>query len=282
MLAHTARRLALALPALLLISVLAFGVAFYGPAAPAPATTAERERLYLDRPVPERYWTWLTGLGGHGDTGLLRGRWGPSVTGESVGRELGERVRGSARLLGLGVLTVTGLAVAGGVAAVAARHRTADAAVIAAGLLGLGAAATGPLLLAREAGTRPVLLLGGLALAALAVRRRAPAAETGLVDPARVLGVRHRVAVRRHAVRASLTSGVTAAASLAAGLLAALVVAEGVLARPGFGAWLPESLRARDAYAVAAWLLVAGAAVIAVGIAADLTRAALDPRVRHG
>lgn len=282
MLAHTARRLALALPALLLISVLAFGVAFYGPAAPDPPEGTERERLYLDRSVPERYWTWLTGMGGHGDIGLLRGEWGPSAAGPGVGAQLGARVRGSARLLGLGVLTVTGLAVAGGVAAMIARHRTADASLIAAGLLGLGAAVTGPLLLARESGPRQVVLLGGLGLAALVVRRRAPAAETGLVDPARVLGVRHRVAVRRHAVRASLTTGITAAAGLAAGIVAALVAAEGVLARSGFGAWLPESLRARDPYAVAAWLLVTGTAVIAVGIVAGLVRAALDPRVRHG
>jgi peptide/nickel transport system permease protein len=53
---------------------------------------AARERLYLDRSAPERYWLWLTGWGAtNGDIGLLQGKWGPSVSGSSIGGELSER-----------------------------------------------------------------------------------------------------------------------------------------------------------------------------------------------
>ena len=51
------------------------------PPVPEQTIQAMRERLYLDRPVAERYWLWLTGLGhDNGDIGVLQGKWGPSVS----------------------------------------------------------------------------------------------------------------------------------------------------------------------------------------------------------
>ncbi|MBA2316719.1 MAG: hypothetical protein H0V93_02925 [Euzebyales bacterium] len=40
---------------------------------------SEDARLHLDRSMPERYWLWMTGIGGEGDIGLLRGEFGPSA-----------------------------------------------------------------------------------------------------------------------------------------------------------------------------------------------------------
>jgi peptide/nickel transport system permease protein len=84
---------------------------------PVPEATIEqvREQLYLDRALPERYWLWLTGVGdAHGDIGLLRGRWGPSVRGVDVGAELQHRFAVTFRLVAAAlVLSVLGAVAAG-------------------------------------------------------------------------------------------------------------------------------------------------------------------------
>lgn len=88
---------------------------------------ATRTQLYLDRPLPERYWLWLTGIGDtHGDVGLLRGRWGPSVRGQDIGAELGGRFLVTLRLVGAAALLTIALAVATGVVGAARRRSALD------------------------------------------------------------------------------------------------------------------------------------------------------------
>src|SRR5207244_1512032 len=85
------------------------------------------ERLYLDRPLVERYWLWLTGLGDdHGDIGVLRGRWGPSVRDLRIGDEIRERSLVSMRLVTAGVLLMIVVGVATGVMSAVRRHTLLD------------------------------------------------------------------------------------------------------------------------------------------------------------
>jgi peptide/nickel transport system permease protein len=84
---------------------------------PSEATLANlREHLYLDRALPERYWLWLTGIGDtHGDIGLLRGRWGPSVNGTDIGGELRHRFAVTFRLVAAALVLAVALAVVTGI-----------------------------------------------------------------------------------------------------------------------------------------------------------------------
>jgi peptide/nickel transport system permease protein len=58
----------------------------------SPATiAAARHQLHLDQPLLVRYWTWLTGV--------FRGSFGTSTTGQPVGAELGSRILVTLRMV---------------------------------------------------------------------------------------------------------------------------------------------------------------------------------------
>ncbi|NIR43980.1 MAG: ABC transporter permease, partial [Gemmatimonadetes bacterium] len=89
-------------------------------ASPPPepeAIAAEEARLYLDRSMVERYWLWLTGIGGNGDIGLLQGRFGPSVRGAAfdIGAEIGDRLFVTLRLVLIALVLAIGVAIIAGV-----------------------------------------------------------------------------------------------------------------------------------------------------------------------
>ena len=86
------------------------------PPVPQVTLDAVRQDLYLDRSLPERYWLWLTGIGDtHGDIGLLRGEWGPSVNGIDIGGELRHRFVVTFRLVGSALVLAVAMAVVTGV-----------------------------------------------------------------------------------------------------------------------------------------------------------------------
>ncbi|MFC4564664.1 ABC transporter permease [Nocardiopsis mangrovi] len=139
MLVYTARRLAMAIPILLAASVLSFLLVDVSgdplgelramqPPPPPETIAAEEERLYLDRSTPERYWLWLTGIGGNGDIGLLRGEFGPSVEGPAfdIGATIAERFVITLRLIGIAVVLALGLAVISGVISAVRQYSKLD------------------------------------------------------------------------------------------------------------------------------------------------------------
>jgi len=150
MLIFTVRRLLAAIPVLLAASIFTFFLVEVAPGSPldpllvrqppVPQTTiqATAERLYLDRPIVERYWLWLTGLGDtNGDIGLLQGKWGPAMSGVDIGAELGERILITLRLvLAATILSILVGIVTGVISAVKQYSRT-DYALTFLGFLGL-------------------------------------------------------------------------------------------------------------------------------------------------
>src|SRR5262249_45765347 len=93
------------------------------PPVPEQTIQATRRRLYLDRPVAERYWLWLTGLGhDNADIGVLQGKWGPSVRELDVGAELGERSLASLRLVAGATALLLLVGVSTGVLSAVRRH----------------------------------------------------------------------------------------------------------------------------------------------------------------
>ncbi|GHD24472.1 peptide ABC transporter permease [Nocardiopsis kunsanensis] len=127
MLVYTMRRLVGAVPVLVLASLLTFvmidvsgdplaELRMATPPPPEAVIEQEAERLYLDRSMPERYWLWVTGIGGEGNIGLLQGEFGPSTQGQQyeIGPEIAERLWTTLRLVGIAMLLALGLAIIAG------------------------------------------------------------------------------------------------------------------------------------------------------------------------
>ena len=251
-----------------------------------PARVAAlRAELGLDRPLWERFGSWLSGLC-HGDLGRS------SVDGRAVGPLLADRLGASALI----VVPAWGLAVVFGVlAALVAARRPAGSAVVAAfaalpevvfvgGLVlvfatGLGwLPAVSLLPVGGSAWDAPqVLVLPILALALpsaawLARSMRGPAADvTGrpFVVDAHLRGVSPvRIAVRD--VLPHLAAPVAQGAAILAGaLLAGTTVVESLLAYPGLGQLLATAVASRDVPVVQAVALTDAVVVLAAVLIAD-------------
>ncbi len=287
------------------------------PPVPEQTIKAMRERLYLDRPVAERYWLWLTGLGhDNGDIGVLQGKWGPSVRDLDIGAEIGERTLASLRLLGCAIVLLLLVGVTTGVFS-AVRRATVlagvstvvgyialalptfwvaafakDAAIWVNQRLGhryfytIGESSPGGSGLADVAGhlALPTLVLVVTGYAAVSRFQRAATIEvleSDYVRLARAKGLRSRVVLRRHALRTSLIPTAALAALIVSGAIAGTVIVEEVFRWRGLGSFLVDSVEAGDTYAVMAFVLLSGAVVVVTNIAADLAVALLDPRARR-
>ena len=315
MLVHIARRLLLVVPVLFAASVLAFGLSVLGSpaggsgaagtgtgpvtspgtapdtASGVPLTDGERARLYLDRPVAQRYWLWLTGIGGRGDIGLLRGRWGPSTApGRDIGGEFAERVGITLKLMLVAVFQGFGLAILSGVLGALARSRLLDRAFTLLGLLALST----PVfwlaeLLGETAGGPGSVLLPALVLTlpgyAVTLRYQRTALRAVLdsrhVRLARAKGVRYWTVVWRHALPAALIPVAKSARWVLTGAFSGVVLVEAVFGWRGLGGFLVESVKGGDAYAVAGWLVLAATAVAVTSLVVDLWYVTLDPLVRY-
>ena len=119
---YAARRLALAIPLLLGMSVLVFGLMRFVPGDPAvvvlgykatpEGVRALREAFHLDEPLPEQYARWLAGL--------VRGDFGLDFRqNEPIGRMILDRLPVTCRHLVAGILDETLRRVYGLVSAIA-------------------------------------------------------------------------------------------------------------------------------------------------------------------
>ncbi|MGB6226677.1 MAG: ABC transporter permease, partial [Pseudonocardiaceae bacterium] len=105
--------------------------------------------------------------------------------------------------------------------------------------------------------------------------------NTDYVRLARAKGLRQGPVMIRHALRTALIPLVTVTALDLGAIISGAIVTENVYQWRGAGSFLLDSIRHDDAYAVAGWLLIAAAFIIAFNLAADLLYAVLDPRIRY-
>jgi len=148
-LAYVVRRLLITIPVLLAATFFTFVLVdstgdpldpliFAVPPTPEETIQAERERLYLDRPILERYWLWLTGIGDtNGDIGLLQGEWGPSVKGRDIADEIAGRFIVTFRLVAFATLAGLALAVVTGVISAVRQYSRTDHVLTFVGFLAL-------------------------------------------------------------------------------------------------------------------------------------------------
>ncbi|WP_405010871.1 ABC transporter permease [Kitasatospora sp. NBC_01539] len=307
------RRLLLAVPTLLGVTVVVFATvalvpgdplaAFLGPGAPPEARTELAERLGLNSPLPVRYAVWLRHAFG-GDLGT-------SISGQRPVADLLVPALGQTLTLTAAafLLVVVGGVLLGGAGALRPRGPLGRAsgalstlavsapqysvallliAVLSVKLRWLPAGGThdvfgdgGPADLARHL----VLPAVAAALVPLGLTARVFRAALGtvlagdLADGLRARGL-GRVAVLRHCVHNALPALLTIGGLQLAYLLEGVVFVETLFAWPGLGRLLYDALAARDLPLIQGGVLVVATAFVGVNILVDTAHAALDPRTR--
>ncbi len=319
MLPYALRRLAQAVPLLLAVAVLTFALVHAAPGDPVVALAGEdgdaayyaemRERYGFDRPLGERFATYLGRLA-RGDLGYSHRLQRPAT--EAVL----DRLPATLLLIGPALLLAVVAGIGLGLAAARRPDTATDTFVSTLSLVGHAVpsfwlAQLLMLAFADRLGWFPVqgmrdarLDPGGVAgfldvahhmvlpVAALTVQYLAPiarVARAALIDAlgadyvrtAVAKGLRGRTVLLRHALRNALPPVVTVIGAQAAFMVSGAVLVETVFAWPGVGRLLLAAMLARDLALVSATFLLLSAALVLTSLGVDLAYAALDPRIRY-
>ncbi|MCE9602394.1 MAG: ABC transporter permease [Gemmatimonadetes bacterium] len=307
------RRLAQAVPLLLVVSAIVFALLHAVPGGPLaaylenpnvrPEDIARLRAAYgLDRPLLVQYGAWLLAF--------VRGDWGMSFAdGRPVLSRMLERLPATLELAA--VSGVAALALAVGVAIGSVVNRSFDRAASAVAVAGISLPVFWfglllQLLLAHRLGwlpssgradfgasgladrvahlVLPVLALAFVQAAAWSRYLRRALREVlarPFIRAARTRGIAERDILLRHALPNALGPFVTVVLLDAAMLVSGAVVTESVFAWPGIGSLFTEALGKRDYPVLMAFLMVGAAAVVLLNLIADLIVAAIDPRLRE-
>ena len=309
------RRVVLAIPLLLFVSMLVFALIHAAPGGPLaiylenpnvrPADIERlRRSLGLDQPLPVQYIAWLKGF--------LTGDWGFSFTdGRPVLARLAERLPATLELIGASLVIAIVAALPAGVLSAVRRRSLFDRVVSAATIAGISLPAFwfGLLLqlvfavwlgwlpssgrssiLSSGVGDRlahlvlPATVLAMLHAAAW-TRYLRSGVRSVIAQPfilaARGRGIPERRVRYRHALRNALLPFLTVVLLDAAIMVSGAVVTESVFAWPGLGGLFTEALARRDYTVLMAFLMISSIAVIVLNLIADLSYRVLDPRVRR-
>ena len=304
------RRLILALFVLFGVTVIIFGMVHFLPGDPAAILLGDRgtqqniaqlhEQLGLNRPLPEQYWLFVSGL--------VRGQMGTSLVFRQPVRDLVlSRVPITVSLAIYAMALAALITPVFGVLAAVNKGRIADHLIRLAFLLFL----TTPnfwfgilliLLLSLTLKLFPVAGFGAtpqdhvwylflpaltlaLQLSAVLIRNLRSqiilTMESDYVRTARAKGMLERVVLLRHVLRNALLSTVTIFGYQFGLLVGGTLVIETVFAIPGIGQLLFTSITGRDYPVVQAITVVTAVLVILVNLLVDLSYSFLDPRVTY-
>jgi peptide/nickel transport system permease protein len=306
-----ARRLALALLILLLVSLIVFATAellpgnvgrtTLGPFASDEQVAALNEQLGADDPAPVRYANWLSRF--------VRGDWGTSTAFEEPVRPLVlDRLGNSLMLAGYALALALPVAVLLGMLAARRRGTLLDAVVsgAAVSLLALpefvvgtilsivfavelgwfplsAAVPDGALALFREltlpATVLALVLFGSLARVARATTLGAVGAD--YTRTATLKGLSGRRILGWHVLPNVLPPVLAAIGAQVGYLVGGLVVVETLFSYPGLGRLLLDSALTHDLAPLEACVLVTAVVVMVANLAADVVASALDPRLRR-
>jgi len=306
MLSLALRRIAVAVPTLLVIITLSFALQRLAPGGPfdqeqtlPPAVRANLDRVYgLDRPLVVQFARYFGALA-HGD-------FGPSLRQRdfTVAELIGQGLPLSATLGLAALLLAILVGIPAGIAAALARGGGADHALTALATLGIALPTfvTGPALALLfglhlhwlpvagwERGAPRYLVLPVVTLALpvaayLARLTRASLLEVlraNYVRSARARGLGARQVLWHHALRPALLPAVSYLGPAVAFVLTGSLVIETVFGLPGSGRYLVQGAIDRDYPLVMGMIIVYAALTLACNLAADLVYGWLDPGARH-
>ena len=264
---------------------------------------ALRSQMGLDKPLPVRYFDWISGM--------LVGDFGKSYTYDVPVTELiAERMWVSLPLALIALLLSTAISIPVGVLAASRHNKLTDVSVM--GITQIGIAVPNfwfALLLVLvfsitlrwfpsggfagwENGIWPALnslLLPAVALALPQASILARVMRSSLLDvmhedyvrTARAKGLPRHVTLWRHAVRNALIPVLTILGLQFAFLLAGTIIIENVFFLPGLGRLIFQGIVQRDLIVVKGLIVLLVATVIFVNFIVDLTYALVDPRLRR-
>jgi peptide/nickel transport system permease protein len=294
------RRVLIAVPTLVLVSMFVFGLQLLLPGDPAlalageerdPATIAAiREQYRLNDPIPVQYGHWLTRV--------MQGDLGHSMrTSQPVGELILQKLPVTIELAILAILVALGIGIPAGIlSAVALSGLSIPNFWLGILLILLVSVRLGWLPasgytspfedLTRNLQTMimPALVLG-TALAA-AMMRHTRSAMIGVmrmdyVRTARAKGLPERVVILRHALRNALIPVVTLGTLQLGELLAGAVLTEQIFTIPGFGKLVVDAVFNRDYAVVQGVVLCSAVAFILMTLLADVAYFLLNPRLRY-
>jgi peptide/nickel transport system permease protein len=320
--AYLIRRILIAIPVLLGITMISFLALSLAPGDPLtarmdpsllaqlqrnPAALEERRHaLGLDQPVPVRYLIWLEGA--------VTGDLGYSIQSHrAVADELGKRIPVTLALMGTAIGLALLIGIPFGIASALRQYSRMDY-VLTTFTMAMSATPSFVLGLAFiyifAVGLR---LLPGGGLQTLGKPSDAldfirhlilPAAVLGLggaapllrytraamlevlnseyVVTARSKGLPPSTVILRHAFRNSLIPIITVIGLLLPDLVAGAVITEQIFAWPGMGQLAVQAASNRDSALMMGVVLVVGPAVVVINILVDILYARVDPRVRFG
>ncbi|WP_029429895.1 ABC transporter permease [Blastococcus sp. URHD0036] len=312
MIGAVGRRLLLAIPILVVVSLLSFLLIDLTPGSPAellagegatPERVAELEQtLGLDQPIWQRFGDYMSGL--------LQGDFGTSLfSGQSVGDAIGAALPVTVSLIVVAYVLVFVIAIPLGVLAAVRRDTRTDRAISATCSFFLGipsfvVALVLVILLALTVeafpatGYKPLadgfgvwlshLILPGLALAltsAAEVTRQLRGAlvdvlEQDYIRTQRAKGLPPLLILGKHGLKNAAPPVLTVIGLQLARMLGSTVIIEQVFAMPGFGALTLNAVLQHDFPLIQGCVLVSAIAVIGTTVVVDVVEAGLNPRLR--
>jgi peptide/nickel transport system permease protein len=313
MLAYTFKRLAAAIPVMLIVAIITFMLIHVGSVDPAAniagelATPAEVERIRaamgLDRPLPLQFVSWLADV--------LRGDLGTSILNKTPVLELvGQRLEPTLSIALFTILFSVSVAVPMGVLAAWNAGTWIDHAIMALAVVafsmpvflvgylmiyqfsielrwlpvqGYKPLADGAIPYLRHL-VLPTLTLGLVFLALIARMTRATMLDVlnqDYIRTARAKGLGDTRILVLHALKNAANPIVTTIGFGIAALIGGVVVTETVFAIPGIGRLTIDAVVRRDFPVIQGVILLFSAVYVLINLAIDLSYALFDPRIRY-
>lgn len=298
------KRLLLALPVLLGLTVAVFAMQALTPGDPAVLLLGEnasprqiaalRTEMGFDQPLPVQYVHFLSRL-------VTQGSLGKSIrTGRPVLVELRERFPYTLELAITAVVLSTCLGVPLGVIAAIHRGRRLDLLTMAGAILGVSIpsfwlallmmmlfGARLRLLPLAGAGDWRHLVMPALTLAVPSMAIKARLTRSAMLDvlhqdyvrTARAKGLAERLVIVRHVLRTAMLPVITVIGLQFGGLLGGAFIVETIFAWPGVGRLAVQAVTTRDFPIIQGTVLLVAVAFIVSNLVVDLTYELLDPRV---
>jgi peptide/nickel transport system permease protein len=311
--AYAIRRILIAIPTMLVISLVVFTILALAPGDPLsnlaastdiPAEVREniRKQFGLDQPVYVRYIKWLTAY--------VQGDWGYSFASRIPASTLiAFRIPTTLWVIGLANLIAVAIAIPLGVFTAAKQYSWFDHIFTGLSFVGFSLPSfftsilliitfsvtlrwlpmvynqqvTDPIEWLKQA-IMPITVLALLQIATLNRYVRASMLDNLNQDyarTARAKGLAERVVVTRHVLRNALVPVVTLIALQLPTIFTGAVVTEQIFRVPGVGSLLIASIQNNDTPVIMAIVMVFAALVVFFTLIADLLYGVLDPRVRY-
>jgi peptide/nickel transport system permease protein len=326
MLSFIIRRMLISIPLVLLASVLVFLlVANSGdplaelksrnPPVPQQVIENREHDLGLDKPLPQRYVSWLGNF--------VQGDMGETIRGVEVRPLLWQRLQITLRMVILASVIAIVLAIGAGVLSAVRQYTVTDYTFTFAGFLFLSMPVFWLAALLKEYGAirlnklfgqqvvftvgaetpnltgslghrladyaghllLPTIALALISFAAWSRYQRATMLDvlsSDYIRLARAKGLSRSRVMTRHALRNALIPLVTVVAIDTGAIFGGAIITERVFSWQGMGALLVQGVETSDLNILLSWLMVTSVIVVLFNLIADVLYAVLDPRIRYG